>query len=90
METNEQKLKRLSELVEKYNSKLNFSIVSFIFFTFMFAFCLISSQFPIVFSIVFGLAILIFIQQIIRSYNYKRFYEIYYNANVIIDEMFDK
>lgn len=90
MKNNEQKLKELSELVDKYNSKLNFSVVSLLFFTFVLIFCLSNSFFPIVTSLVLGLIILVFIQQIIRSYNYKRFYEISYNANVLIDEIFDK
>jgi hypothetical protein len=90
METNEQKLKRLSELVEKYNSKLNFSIVSFIFFTFITIFCSLNESFPITTTLIFGLISLVFIQQMIRSYNYKKFFETYYVATILIDEMFDK
>jgi hypothetical protein len=80
----------LIELVKIYKYKLEFSIVSFIFFLSMTLFCFFSSVIPYYFSILFGIVSIVFIQQIIRSYNYKRFYEIYYNAHHMIDEMFEE
>jgi O-antigen/teichoic acid export membrane protein len=87
METTKETLRRLSELREKYKSKLIFSINSFVFFTIMTILCSVSSYLPIFLVYIFGTTSIVFIQQMIRSYNYKRFYEISYNANSIIDKM---
>jgi len=85
----DEKMNELVKLVRIYKSKLEFSIRSLVFFFSMTLFCFFSSVIPYYFSVVFGLVSVVFIQQIIRSYNYKRFYEISYNAHKIIDEMFD-
>jgi hypothetical protein len=89
MET-KNKLKEIQSMVDTYNSKLVFSVISFLFFTALFTYTLFVDMIPtFVPYISLGVSI-VFIQQIIRSYNYKRFYEISYNANEMIDEMFDK
>ena len=89
MET-KNKLKEIQSMVDTYNSKLVFSVISFLFFTALFTYTLFVGMIPtFVPYISLGVSI-VFIQQIIRSYNYKRFYEISYNANEMIDEMFDK
>jgi hypothetical protein len=89
MEKND-KLKKIQSMVDTYNSKLVFSVISFLFFTALFTYTLFVDMIPtFVPYISLGVSI-VFIQQIIRSYNYKRFYEISYNANEMIDEMFDK
>ena len=89
METND-KLKEIKSMVDTYNSKLVFSVISFLFFTTLFIYTLFVTIFPTFVPYIFLGVAIVFIQQIIRSYNYKRFYEISYNANVMIDEMFDK
>ena len=89
MET-KNKLKEIQSMVDTYNSKLVFSVISFLFFTSLFVYTLFMSMIPTFVSYIFLGVAIVFIQQIIRSYNYKRFYEISYNANVMIDEMFDK
>ena len=89
MET-KNKLKEIQSMVDTYNSKLVFSVISFLFFTALFTYTLFVDMIPtFVPYISLGVSI-VFIQQIIRSYNYKRFYEISYNANVMIDEMFEE
>ena len=89
MEATKETLRRLSELREKYKSKLTFSINSFVFFTLMTILCSFSNYLPFFLVYVFGTTSIVFIQQMIRSYNYKRFYEISYNAHCLIDEMFE-
>jgi uncharacterized membrane protein YjjP (DUF1212 family) len=89
METND-KLKEIQSMVDTYKSKLVFSVISFLFFTALFTYTLFVDMIPTFVSYIFLGVAIVFIQQIIRSYNYKRFYEISYNANVMIDEMFDK
>ena len=89
METNN-KLKEIQSMVDTYNSKLVFSVISFLFFTALFTYTLFVTVIPTFVPYIFLGVAIVFIQQIIRSYNYKRFYEISYNANAMIDEMFDK
>lgn len=89
METNE-KLKEIQSMVNTYNSKLVFSVISFLFFTTLFVYTLFVTMFPTFVPYIFLSVSIVFIQQIIQSYNYKRFYEISYNANVMIDEMFEE
>ena len=89
MET-KNKLKEIQSMVDTYNSKLVFSVISFLFFTALFTYTLFVTVIPTFVPYIFLGVAIVFIQQIIRSYNYKRFYEISYNANVMIDEMFDK
>ena len=89
MET-KNKLKEILSMVDTYNSKLVFSVISFLFFTALFTYTLFVTIFPTFVPYIFLGVAIVFIQQIIRSYNYKRFYEISYNANVMIDEVFDK
>ena len=84
------KLKEIQSMVDTYNSKLVFSVISFLFFTALFTYTLFVTIFPTFVPYIFLGVAIVFIQQIIRSYNYKRFYEISYNANVMIDEVFDK
>lgn len=89
MET-KNKLKEIQSMVDTYNSKLVFSVISFLFFTALFTYTLFVTVIPTFVPYIFLGVAIVFIQQIIRSYNYKRFYEISYNANVMIDEVFDK
>jgi uncharacterized membrane protein YjjP (DUF1212 family) len=89
MGTNE-KLKEIQSMVNTYNSKLVFSVISFLFFTSLFVYTLFVTMFPTFVPYIFLSVAIVFIQQIIQSYNYKRFYEISYNANVMIDEMFEE
>jgi uncharacterized membrane protein YjjP (DUF1212 family) len=89
MET-KNKLKEIQSMVDTYNSKLVFSVISFLFFTALFTYTLFVDMIPTFVPYIFLGVAIVFIQQIIRSYNYKRFYEISYNANKMIDEMFDK
>ena len=89
MET-KNKLKEIQSMVDTYNSKLVFSVISFLFFTALFTYTLFVTVIPTFVPYIFLGVAIVFIQQIIRSYNYKRFYEISYNANVFIDEVFDK
>ena len=84
------KLKEIQSMVDTYNSKLVFSVISFLFFTALFTYTLFVTVIPTFVPYIFLGVAIVFIQQIIRSYNYKRFYEISYNANVMIDEVFDK
>jgi hypothetical protein len=89
MET-KNKLKEIQSMVDTYNSKLVFSVISFLFFAALFTYTLFVTVIPTFVPYIFLGVAIVFIQQIIRSYNYKRFYEISYNANAMIDEMFDK
>jgi hypothetical protein len=89
MET-KNKLKEIQSMVDTYKSKLVFSVISFLFFTALFTYTLFVDMIPTFVPYIFLGVAIVFIQQIIRSYNYKRFYEISYNANKMIDEMFDK
>jgi hypothetical protein len=89
METND-KLKEIQSMVDTYKSKLVFSVISFLFFTLLFVYTLFVTMFPTFVPYIFLSVAIVFIQQIIQSYNYKRFYEISYNANVMIDEMFEE
>ena len=84
------KLKEIQSMVDTYNSKLVFSVISFLFFTALFTYTSFVTVIPTFVPYIFLGVAIVFIQQIIRSYNYKRFYEISYNANEMIDEMFDK
>lgn len=84
------KLKEIQSMVDTYNSKLVFSVISFLFFTALFTYTSFVTVIPTFVPYIFLGVAIVFIQQIIRSYNYKRFYEISYNANVMIDEVFDK
>jgi hypothetical protein len=89
MET-KNKLKEIQSMVDTYKSKLVFSVISFLFFTALFTYTLFVDMIPTFVPYIFLGVAIVFIQQIIRSYNYKRFYEISYNAYKMIDEMFDK
>jgi|TARA_R110000868_G_scaffold368302_1_gene631391 hypothetical protein len=61
-------------LVSKYKSKLNFSIISLIFFLLITLYTFFVPLLGIIPPIVFGLISLVFIQQTILSYNYLKFH----------------
>jgi len=85
----EEKLKSLSVSVEKFKYKLRFSINSFVFFLSMMFIHMMNPVFGSFVTIGFGIASLVFIQQIIRSYNYLKFYKMSYNAYVIMHEVIE-
>jgi hypothetical protein len=66
-------------LVLKYKSKLNFSIVSLMFFLSVTLYTFFFSILGIILPIVFGIISLVFIQQTIYSYNYLKFHKNNYN-----------
>lgn len=75
-EQNKQRKEKI-KLIQKYKYKLKFSVISFLFFTILtgYTFFVIINVVGIVLSIFFGIISLIFIQQIIQSYNYLEFYK---------------
>lgn len=75
---NKQRQKKV-DLIKKYQNKLNFSIISLIFFLIMTAYTFFVPLLGVIAPIVFGLTSLVFIQQTIRSYNYKKFHTNNYN-----------
>jgi len=71
-----QRLENLT-LIQKFQEKLKFSIISFIFFIII-TMCLIFNPTlytGIVLPILSSLVSLFFVQQIIRSYNYREFHK---------------
>ena len=76
-EEQEKQRKEKLELIKKFQEKLKFSVVSLVFFIILTGYTLFV---PIIFigailPILFGATSIIFIQQIIRSYNYLEFYK---------------
>jgi len=61
-------------LVLKYKSKLKFSIISLIFFLAITLYTFFLPLLGIIPPILFGLILLVFIQQTILSYNYLKFH----------------
>jgi len=63
-------------LIHKYQDKLNFSAISLVFFIAATAYTfLVPILGGIVVPILFGAIALVFIQQTIRSYNYREFHK---------------
>ena len=64
-------------LIHKYQDKLNFSVISLLFFVAATLFTTVSPLLGtgIVLPIIFGIISLVFIQQTIRSYNYREFHK---------------
>jgi hypothetical protein len=90
METRDKKIKEINEKLESYNKKIKFSIVSLIFFIFMFITYIINPVFGSVVTYIFGIITVVFAQQTIQSYNYIKFYKMSYNAHVILYDKFKK
>ena len=69
------------ELINKFQEKLRFSTVSLLFFTVLTVYTFFApfGIASIVLPILFGATSLVFIQQVIRSYNYLDFHKSNYN-----------
>jgi hypothetical protein len=61
-------------LIQKYQSKLNFSVISLIFFLIMTSYAFFFPFLGIITPIIFGLISLVFVQRTILSYNYLKFH----------------
>ena len=64
-------------LIHKYQDKLNFSVISLLFFlaATVCTFLMPIAETGVTFPIIFGVASLVFVQQTIRSYNYREFHK---------------
>jgi hypothetical protein len=72
---NNQRQEKL-DLIYKYQSKLEFSAISLAFFIVVGLYTFFVPTFGgIVTPIIAGIAALVFVQQTIRSYNYREFYK---------------
>ena len=76
-EEQDKQRKEKLELIHKFQDKLKFSIVSLVFFVALTGYTFFV---PIIFTgvilpILFGAISLVFVQQVIRSYNYLEFYK---------------
>jgi hypothetical protein len=64
------------DLIYKYQSKLEFSAISLLFFTVLALYTFfVPTVGGIIVPIVAGAVALVFVQQTIRSYNYREFYK---------------
>lgn len=90
MNSKEKKLKEINDKIESYNNKIKFSIISLVFFITMTIVHSMEPVFGLFTTCGFGIISVVFIQQIIRSYNYVKFYEVSYNAHKILYDTFDK
>jgi hypothetical protein len=90
MDSKEKKLKEISDKIKSYDNKIKFSTISLVFFITMTVVHYMNPVFGIFTTYGFGIASVVFIQQIIRSYNYVKFYEVSYNAHKILYDTFDK
>jgi hypothetical protein len=89
MDSKEKKLKEISDKIKSYDNKIKFSTISLVFFITMTVVHSINPVFGIFTTYGFGIISVVFIQQIIRSYNYVKFYEVSYNAHKILYDTFD-
>jgi len=90
MDSKEKKLKEISDKIKSYDNKIKFSTISLVFFITMVIVHSMNPVFGIFTTYGFGILSVVFIQQIIRSYNYVKFYEVSYNAHKILYDTFDK
>jgi|LauGreDrversion4_2_1035121.scaffolds.fasta_scaffold296400_2 hypothetical protein len=90
MDSKEKKLKEISDKIKSYDNKIKFSTISLVFFITMAIVHSMNPVFGIFTTYGFGILSVVFIQQIIRSYNYVKFYEVSYNAHKILYDTFDK
>ena len=65
------------ELINKFQEKLKFSVISLLFFTALTAYSIfmLVDITGFILPILFGVISLVFIQQVIRSYNYLEFHK---------------
>jgi hypothetical protein len=90
MDSKEKKLKEISDKIKSYDNKIKFSTISLVFFITMTVVHSMNPVFGIFTTYGFGIVSVVFIQQIIHSYNYIKFYELSYNAHKILYDTFDK
>jgi len=90
MDSKEKKLKEINDKIGSYNDKIKFSIISLVFFITMTVVHSMNPVFGIFTTYGFGIVSVVFIQQIIRSYNYVKFYEVSYNAHKILYDTYKK
>jgi hypothetical protein len=89
MDSKEKKLKEISDKIKSYDNKIKFSTISLVFFITMTVVHSMNPVFGIFTTYGFGIVSVVFIQQIIHSYNYIKFYELSYNAHKILYDTFD-
>ena len=70
----EQRMEKIA-MIHKYQAKLEFSAISLAFFLAVAAYTFFVPALGIVAPIVSGLVALVFVQQTIRSYNYREFHK---------------
>ena len=90
MDSKEKKLKEISDKIKSYDNKIKFSTISLVFFITMTVVHSMNPVFGIFTTYGFGIVSIVFIQQIIHSYNYIKFYELSYNAHKILYNTFKK
>jgi hypothetical protein len=90
MDSKEKKLKEISDKIKSYDNKIKFSTISLVFFITMTVVHSMNPVFGIFTTYGFGIVSVVFIQQIIHSYNYIKFYELSYNAHKILYNTFKK
>ena len=74
-ETQEQQRQAKLDLIHKFQDKLNFSAISLVFFLALATYLFFVPVAGIAGPIVCGVIALVFIQQTIRSYNYREFHK---------------
>jgi hypothetical protein len=80
-EEQDKQRKEKLEIINKFQEKLKFSIISLLFFVALtaYTFFVPNGIISVVLPILFGVASLVFIQQTIRSYNYLDFHKSSYS-----------
>jgi len=74
-EVQDEQRKEKIDLIHKFQDKLNFSVISLVFFAAITAYTLFIPTLGMVVPIITGALALVFIQQTIRSYNYREFHK---------------
>jgi len=85
-EIQEKQLQDALDVVNKWKEKFTFSLVNLMFFGFILFAYMINPFLGLIPIVVLGILILVFIQQTIRSHNYKKFHYTTYKALLIIHE----